>query len=101
MQRSDIRRTQRGPRDWSVAPSTTIREVSREGFSNVQTPVWGSTILLVHYVCLQIRYLEVHELFGCVKVNTTRYSGFLHTLADSFVDLNERLRFSVPVLAAE
>jgi hypothetical protein len=54
----------------------TIQEGSREGFSNVQTPVWGSPILLADDVRLQIRYLGVHELFQHVKVNATRYCGF-------------------------
>jgi hypothetical protein len=51
-------------------------EGSREGFSNVQTPVWGSPILLVDDVRLQIRYLGVNELSQRVKVNATRYCSF-------------------------
>jgi hypothetical protein len=92
----------RGPRDWSVAPNPTIREGSHEGFSNVQTTVCGSPILLVDDVWLQIHYLGIHELFQHVKVTVwvhflslksrqTRTWWFLyqahrlHTLATSFV----------------
>lgn len=63
-----------GPRGWCVEPNPTIREGTRKGFSNVRTPVWVSSVLLVNDLRLQIRYLGVHELFQHVKLNATMAS---------------------------
>jgi hypothetical protein len=75
IQHSDIRQT-RWPMDWSVAPNPINQEDFLEGFSNVPTPVWDSTIPLVEDVRLKIRCLGVHEQLQRVKVNATRYCGF-------------------------
>lgn len=70
IQGNDIRRTC-VPTALSSRPNPTKSE--SEGFSNVQTPVWGNPIPLSW---LQICYLGVHELFQHVKANATRYCGF-------------------------
>lgn len=65
-----------GPRHWSATPNSTIQKSFCEGFSNVQTPVWGSPNLLARYVWLQNCYLGEHKLFQNVKVNASCYCVF-------------------------
>jgi hypothetical protein len=58
IQQTDFQQMQR-PRDFSIVLNPTICEAIHEGFSNVQTPVWGSPILLTDDVWLQTHCLEV------------------------------------------
>ena len=59
--------------NWSAASNPSIWEEFCEGISNIQSPVWWSSVLLKDYLGLQTTYLGVQELFQHVLVYRASY----------------------------
>jgi hypothetical protein len=70
-------------------------EKFRDDFFKAHTSLWGSRILLVDDIQLQIRYLKYTNSSNVSKVNATRYNGFHEKAAQQHCASLSHIRLSV------